>query len=75
MTFDKKEKDVLEEIVMQEGDCLDYTICTRCPFKSECLIKFLNRANPSTGHRLTEALDALGDDLLEDDDAKIPDKQ
>jgi hypothetical protein len=71
MTFSKKEKDALEEIVIQEGDCLDgYDLCQRCPFRSECLSKFLNRANPTPGHRLTTALDALGNEILEDDDAE-----
>ena len=71
MTFTKEDKDILEKIVVKEGDCLNGNeLCLRCPFRPKCLSKFLNRTNPTTGYRLTKALDALGDDLLEDDSEK-----
>jgi hypothetical protein len=76
MTLSDDDKNALEEILMQEGDCLDgHDLCRRCPFKSECLSKFLHMRNPSTGHRLSNALDALADEALVSDNDSVEDKK
>ena len=66
---------VLDKIVELQGDCLKVHLCAFCPFKTRCLLEFLNGAEkrPSKGQRLNLALDAIASSvLLEDCEPEYP---
>jgi len=66
---------VLDKIVELQGDCLKVHLCTSCPFKTGCLLEFLNGAEkrPSKRKRLNLALDAIASSvLLEDCEPEYP---
>ena len=62
------EAKIIQEIISEDGDCLDYKRCGGCPFKGSCLPSFLDRP-PSHEERLSKALNALAHyELLNDED-------
>jgi hypothetical protein len=73
MALGKDDKDVLEEIVKLDGQCLDSVRCKRCPFRAICLPEFLNPIPPSPCQRLKMAQDVLVHSCLIDDELKVED--
>ena len=67
-----RHRDILEEIVSLHGDCLHWSRCGECPFKTKCLPEFVK----AEGRRLSKheranlAADVLArEELLGEDDA------
>jgi hypothetical protein len=51
---------VLDEIISRKGDCMQYMMCSRCPFAEECLPKGVNKKTKwSKEKRLNMATDYL----------------
>lgn len=71
MALSQSDKDVLEEIVKTDGNCLNSTRCSRCPFRAQCLAEFLNPAPPSQPQRLKMAIDVLTHHYLIDDEIEV----
>jgi hypothetical protein len=75
--LNKRDKDVLEEIVALMGDCLATDRCKNCPFKGPCLswVFVENFQLPSHNERLVAAQDLLFHSTiledLDDDEKKI----
>ena len=54
------EKKVLNKIVEHEGDCLSHLLCESCPFREDCLPRFLTKGRfYSKDQRKHMAIDAL----------------
>jgi hypothetical protein len=73
MALSKIDKDILEEIVQTDGQCLDSKRCQRCPFRVICLPEFLNPIPPSQPQRLKMAEDVLTHHYLIDDEVDVKD--
>jgi hypothetical protein len=73
MALSQTDKDVLEEIVQSDGQCLDSKRCAKCPFRAICLPEFLNPIPPSQPQRLKMAQDVLAHHYLIDDELEIED--
>ena len=59
---------IMQEIISEGGDCLNYKRCGLCPFKGSCLPSFLEKPL-SHEERLSRALNALAHyQLLDDED-------
>lgn len=71
MALTKSDKDVLEEIVTTDGQCMNSKRCEKCPFRAICLPEFLNPIPPSQEQRLKMAQDVLAHHYLIDDDSDI----
>ncbi len=71
MALSQTDKDVLEEIVKTDGQCLDSKRCTKCPFRAICLPEFLNPVPPSQPQRLQMAMDVLTHHYLIDDEVEV----
>lgn len=59
---DDIEKKVLDTIVSLDGNCLKFQLCAACPFKYDCLPRFLVGHNVnkfSKQERMNMALDTL----------------
>jgi hypothetical protein len=57
--------DILEDVIAVNGDCLQATRCSRCPFASECLPKFAEESGPWTKEeRRNRAMNALAHQVL-----------
>lgn len=67
------DKDILEEIVSVDGQCMSSKRCERCPFRAICLPEFLNPVPPSQPQRLKMAIDVLTHHALIDDSMNIED--
>jgi len=73
MALSQTDKDVLEEIVQTDGQCLDSKRCAKCPFRAICLPEFLNPVPPSQPQRLKMAQDVLTHHYLIDDEIEVED--
>jgi hypothetical protein len=71
MPLSSTDKDVLEEIVKVEGQCLDSKRCAKCPFRAKCLPEFLNTIPPSPPERAKMAMDVLAHHYLVDEDVEV----
>jgi hypothetical protein len=71
MALGKDDKDVLEEIVELDGQCLESSRCRRCPFRAICLPEFLNPIPPSPSQRLKMAQDILAHHYLIDEEMEV----
>lgn len=71
MALSQIDKDVLEEIVSTDGQCLDSKRCAKCPFRAICLPEFLNPVPPSQPQRLKMAMDVLTHHYLIDDEVEV----
>ncbi len=70
MAMNKKDIDILEEIISVNGKCLQSKRCEDCPFRSVCLPEFLNVIPPTQTQRYKMAADVLSyHGLLNDDSA------
>ena len=63
------EKQILEDILEKEGDCLDWKNCVRCPFKSKCLLNVITQPKSmyTKRERVNLALNKLTNEILLDD--------
>jgi hypothetical protein len=68
MALSQSDKDVLEEIVQTDGQCMESNRCKKCPFRSICLPDFLNINPPTQPQRLKMAQDVLTHHYLLDED-------
>lgn len=75
MALSESDKDVLEEIVQKDGNCLESTRCRKCPFRAICLPEFLNPTPPSQPQRLKMAQDVLAHHYLVDEDVEVSEVQ
>lgn len=75
MAISNGDKDVLEEIVAANGNCMDSKRCARCPFRAICLPEFLNTVTPSPEQRLKMSQDVLAHHYLIDDEVGIAEIQ
>lgn len=73
MPLSQSDKDVLEEIAMLDGQCMESNRCKRCPFRSICLPEFLNINPPTQSQRLKMAQDVLTHHYLLDEDMESED--
>ncbi len=73
MALSALDKDILEEIVSVDGQCMSSRRCERCPFRVICLPEFLNPIPPSQEQRLRMAQDVLAHHYLIDDDIEVED--
>lgn len=71
MALNQSDKDVLEDIVKVDGQCLDAKRCQRCPFRAICLPEFLYPNPPSQPQRLKMAQDVLAHHYLIDEDMDV----
>lgn len=71
MALTTTDKEVLEEIVDTNGQCLDAKRCYKCPFRVICLPEFLNPIPPSEPQRLKMAMDVLTHHYLIDDEVEV----
>jgi hypothetical protein len=71
MALSTLDKNILEEIVETDGQCMSSKRCERCPFRAICLPEFLNPIPPSQEQRLKMAQDVLAHYYLIDDDSDI----
>jgi len=71
MALSQTDKDVLEEIVQTDGQCLNSKRCGKCPFRAICLPEFLNPTPPSQPQRLKMAQDVLTHHYLIDDEVEV----
>lgn len=75
MALSNSDKNVLEEIVKEGGQCMSSRRCEKCPFRAICLPDFLNPVPPSQDQRLKMAQDVLAHHYLIDEDMDIKDIQ
>lgn len=75
MALSTSDKDVLEEIVKLDGQCLESVRCRKCPFRAICLPEFLNPVPPSQPQRLMMAQDVLAHHYLIDDEIDVVEVQ
>ena len=69
MSLSDSDKNVLEEIIKLEGDCLDgRPRCQVCPFRAMCLPEFINIKPPTKRHRFDLAMRVLAHHCLIDDE-------
>lgn len=62
-----REREVLQEIVDRNGDCLEAARCDDCPFRKKCLPRFL-KFRFSKAHRVEMAITHLArQDLMEEE--------
>lgn len=73
MALSQTDKDILEEIVNEDGHCLDSKRCSKCPFRAICLPEFLNPIPPSQPQRLKMAMDVLTHHYIIDDEVELED--
>ena len=73
MALTNSDKDVLEDIVKLDGQCLESSRCKRCPFRAICLPEFLNPVPPSQPQRLKMAQDVLTHHYLLDEEVELAD--
>lgn len=73
MALSNSDKNILEEIVSTDGQCLDSKRCQKCPFRSICLPEFLNLVPPSAIQRAKMAQDVLAHHYLISEDIDIED--
>lgn len=73
MALSDSDKDILEEIVELDGQCMNSNRCKRCPFRAICLPEFLNPVPPSQPQRLKMAQDVLAHHYLIDDNVEVED--
>jgi hypothetical protein len=71
MALSAIDKNILEEILKTEGQCMNSKRCERCPFRAACLPEFLNPIPPSQEQRLKMAQDVLAHHYLIDDTTDI----
>jgi hypothetical protein len=69
MALSQSDQDVLEEIVVSDGQCMESNRCKKCPFRSICLPDFLNVNPPTQPQRLKMAQDVLTHHYLLEQDA------
>jgi hypothetical protein len=75
MALSTSDKNVLEEIVATDGQCMSSKRCESCPFRAICLPEFLNPIPPSQEQRLKMAQDVLAHHYLIDDEVEVEDIQ
>jgi hypothetical protein len=73
MALSTTDKNILEEIVTTDGQCMNSKRCEKCPFRAICLPEFLNPIPPSQEQRLKMAQDVLTHHYLIDDEVEIED--
>lgn len=73
MALTKSDKDILEEIIQTDGQCLDSKRCQKCPFRAICLPEFLNPVPPSQPQRLKMAIDVITHHFLVDEEIDVED--
>ena len=73
MALSVLDKNILEEIVSSDGQCMSSKRCEKCPFRAICLPEFLNPIPPSQEQRLKMAQDVLAHHYLIDDDVEVED--
>ena len=71
MALSNLDKNILEEIITADGQCMDSKRCEKCPFRAICLPEFLNPIPPSQEQRLKMAQDVLAHHYLIDDECDI----
>ena len=71
MSLSISDKNILEEIAITDGKCMDSKRCQKCPFRAICLPEFLNPVPPSQPQRLKMAQDVLAHHYLIDDEVEI----
>jgi len=69
MALSQSDKNVLEEIVNTDGQCMESNRCKKCPFRAICLPDFLNVNPPTQPQRLKMAQDVLTHHYLLDEDS------
>lgn len=67
MGLSDTDKNILEDIVKLDGQCMESSRCRKCPFRAICLPEFLNPIPPSQAQRLKIAQDVLTHHYLIDD--------
>ena len=75
MALSTTDKDVLEEIVATDGQCLLSRRCAKCPFRAICLPEFLNPNPPTQPQRLKMAQDVLAHHYLIDSEVELEEIQ
>lgn len=75
MALNDGDKKILEEIVATNGNCLNASRCSSCPFKALCLPEFLNPKPPTQPQRLEMALEVLSHHYLIDEEITKEDIQ
>jgi hypothetical protein len=71
MALSTSDKNVLEDIVATDGQCMSSKRCEKCPFRAICLPEFLNPVPPSREQRLKMAQDVLAHHYLIDEDVEV----
>ncbi len=71
MALTTLDKNILEEIVVTDGQCMSSKRCEKCPFRVICLPEFLNPIPPSREQRLKMAQDVLAHHFLIDDEGDL----
>jgi hypothetical protein len=81
MGLNNTDIEILQQIVEEEGDCLNSSRCKKCPFRGTCLPEFIQSKMPSKQKRLQKAEDVLifhhllGDDTLQKEEQQQPKRQ
>jgi hypothetical protein len=73
MALSDLDKNILEEIVETDGQCMSSKRCEKCPFRVICLPEFLNPIPPSQEQRLKMAQDVLAHHYLIDSEVEVED--
>lgn len=67
MTLSNSDANVLEQIAVLEGRCMESQRCKICPFRAMCLPEFLNPIPPTPTQRAKMALDVITHHALVDE--------
>ncbi len=71
MLLSSDDKNILEEIVETNGQCLKAARCKVCPFRAMCLPEFLNPSPPTPPQRLEMALGVLMHNAIIDEEIDL----
>jgi len=71
MALSTNDKNILEEIVASDGNCMSSKRCEKCPFRVMCLPEWIYPNPPSQEQRLKMAQDVLAHHYLLDEDVEM----
>lgn len=71
MSLSKNDTNILEQIIANDGDCMDSQRCKVCPFRAMCLPEFLNPIPPTSNKRAKMALDVITHHILIGEQASL----